>query len=122
MLKCQSLLQWFFIKNGINAQILNFVQISVVYKKANKAIQVKHQKSNPKRLTQNISLCYEQESKNIQMGSHHFHPLDARPRCPNGDEYHRTMEQEKISTKGILRSFYPCHYFERWHGFIFKST
>jgi hypothetical protein len=59
MLKCQSLLQWLFIKNGINAQILNFVQISVVYKKANKATQVKHQKSNPKRLTQNISLCYE---------------------------------------------------------------
>jgi hypothetical protein len=81
-----------FIKNGINAQILNFVPTSIVYKKANKATQVKHQKSNPKRLTQNINICYGQKPKNIQMGSHHFHPPDARPRYPNGDEHHRTLE------------------------------
>jgi hypothetical protein len=36
------------------------------------------------------------------MGSHHFHPLDARPRHPNGNEHHSPLEQEKISTKSIL--------------------
>jgi hypothetical protein len=75
----------------------------VVYKKANKATQVKHQKLNPKRLTQNISICYGQKPKNIQMGSRHFYPLNACPRRPNGNEYHSTLEQEKISTKSILR-------------------
>ena len=53
-------------------------------------------------ITENIRNCYEQKSKNIQMGFHHFHPADDSTRHPHGHEYHRPLEQEKISTKSVL--------------------
>jgi hypothetical protein len=36
------------------------------------------------------------------MGFHHLHPPNDSPRHQYGYEYHRPLEQEKISTESVL--------------------
>ncbi len=57
---------------------------------------------NPNGLTKNINNCYEQESKNIQVGIRYFYSRNDSHCHKHGHEHHCPLEQEKISTKSIL--------------------